>query len=140
MNHYFTHFDKLFNEIQWGFDEPQPQQVKDTCRLPKYPVSNCWLDSDMNTLNFEFAIAGYKEDSVKVIGGKNSFTIKAQPDEDFVDNEVVLHRGISRRPIDFTIKVDEQYDVKKTKVSCSNGILRVSAPKAKDAQSVMLFG
>jgi HSP20 family molecular chaperone IbpA len=94
----------------------------------------------MNTLNFEFAVAGYKEDTVKVLGGKHSFTVKAEPEEGFMDNEVVLHKGISRRPIEFSINVDEQYDVKKTKVSCANGMLRVSVPKAKDSETVLLFG
>jgi HSP20 family molecular chaperone IbpA len=137
MNHYFTHFDRLFDELQRGLTQTQPAE---TCNLPKYPVSNCWLSEDMNTLNFEFAIAGYKEDTVKVVGNKNSFTVKAEPEESFSQNEVVLHRGISRRAIDFSIKIDEQYDVKKTKVSCGGGVLRVSIPKAKDAESIMLFG
>jgi len=78
MNHYFTHFDRLFNELHGSFEtEFQPQQVKEACRLPKYPVSNCYLSEDQNSLHFEFALAGYKEKEVKVIGGKNSFTVRA---------------------------------------------------------------
>jgi len=139
MNHYFTHFDKLFNELQWGFDEPQPQQVKDTCRLPKYPVSNCFLSEDQNSLHFEFALAGYRNKEITVVGGKNSFTVRALKDK-VDDTRCVLHHGISNKNVDFSIKVDEQYDTKKAKVSYENGLLSVTIPKAKEAESVMLFG
>ena len=139
MNHYFTHFDKLFQELQYGFDEPQPQQVKDTCRLPKYPVSNCYLAEDQNSLHFEFALAGYKEKEVQVIGGKNSFTVRAKKEES-LKSHMLLHHGISGKDVDFSIKVDEQYDTKKAKVSYVNGLLSVIIPKEKEAESVMLFG
>jgi len=139
MNHYFTHFDKLFQELQYGFDEPQPQQVKDTCRLPKYPVSNCYLAEDQNSLHFEFALAGYKEKEVQVIGGKNSFTVRARKEES-LKSHMLLHHGISGKDVDFSIKVDEQYDTKKAKVSYVNGLLSVIIPKEKEAESVMLFG
>ena len=147
MNHYFTHFDKLFNELQGGFTmEYPPQQVKEACRLPKYPVSNCYLSEDQNSLHFEFALAGYKEKEVKVIGGKNSFTIRAAKGEspNSMGSEgathLLLHHGISGKDVDFSIKVDEQYDTKKAKVVYENGLLSVTVPKAKEAQSVMLFG
>jgi HSP20 family molecular chaperone IbpA len=139
MNHYFTHFDKLFQELQYGFDEPQPQQVKDTCRLPKYPVSNCYLAEDQNSLHFEFALAGYKEKEVQVIGGKNSFTVRARKEES-LKSHMLLHHGISGKDVDFSIKVDEQYNTKKAKVSYVNGLLSVIIPKEKEAESVMLFG
>jgi len=139
MNHYFTHFDKLFNELQWGFDEPQPQQVKDACRLPKYPVSNCYLSEDQNSLHFEFALAGYTEKEVKVIGGKNSFTVRAKKEEP-LKAHMLLHHGISGKDVDFSIKVAEQYDTKKAKVLFADGLLSVTIPKAKEAESVMLFG
>ena len=140
MNHYFTHFDKLFNELQGGFEmEFQPQQAKEACRLPKYPVSNCYLSEDQNSLHFEFALAGYEEKEVKVIGGKNSFTVRAtKANED--TSRRVLHHGISNKNVDFAIKVDEQYDTKKAKVSFADGLLSVTVPKAKEAESVMLFG
>ena len=140
MNHYFTHFDKLFNELQGGFTmEYPPQQVKEACRLPKYPVSNCYLSEDQNSLHFEFALAGYKEKEVQVIGGKNSFTVRAKKEE-FLEDHMLLHHGISGKDVDFSIKVDEQYDTKKAKVVFENGLLSVTIPKAKEAQSVMLFG
>jgi len=139
MNHYFTHFDKLFQELQYGFDEPQPQQVKDTCRLPKYPVSNCYLAEDQNSLHFEFALAGYKEKEVQVIGGKNSFTVRARKEES-LNSHMLLHHDISGKDVDFSIKVDEQYNTKKAKVSYVNGLLSVIIPKEKEAESVMLFG
>ena len=142
MNHYFTHFDKLFSELQGDFEPNShlhPQQVKDTCRLPKYPVSNCYLSEDQNSLHFEFALAGYKEKEVQVIGGVNSFTVRAAKQES-LKAHMLLHHGISGKDVDFSIKVDEQYDTKKAKVSFADGLLSVTVPKAKEAESVMLFG
>jgi len=140
MNHYFTHFDRLFSELHGSFEkEFQPQQAKEACRLPKYPVSNCYLSEDQNSLHFEFALAGYKEKEVKVIGGKNSFTVRASKNAE-EDTRCVLHRGISGKDVDFSINVDEQYDTKKAKVVYVDGLLSVTIPKAKEAQSVMLFG
>ena len=139
MNHYFTHFDKLFAELDYGFDQPQPQQVKESCRLPKYPVSNCYLSEDQNQLYFEFALAGYEENEVSVIGGKDQFTVRAKKGES-LEGHVLLHHGISDRDVDFSIKIDAQYDIKKANVVFKDGLLRIIVPKAKDAESVMLFG
>ena len=140
MNHYFTHFDKLFNELQGNFEmEFQPQQAKEACRLPKYPVSNCYLSQDQNSLHFEFALAGYEEKEVKVIGGVNSFTVRAAKEEPLTP-QMLLHHGISSKDVDFSIRVAEQYDTKKAKVVFKNGLLCVTIPKAKEAESVMLFG
>ena len=136
MNHYYTHFEKLFDEFK-SWDTPQPQ-AKETCRMPKYPVSNCYLSEDQNSLHFEFALAGYEEKDIKVIGGKNSFTIRASKES--TEDVYVLHKGISDKAVDFSINVDEQYDTKKAQVSYKNGLLSVSIPKAKEAESVMLFG
>ena len=140
MNHYFTHFDKLFEELSYGLEEPQPQQVKESCRLPKYPVSNCYLSEDQNLLHFEFALAGYEEKDVSVIGGKDQFTVRAKNDEFRKKASMLLHHGISDRDIDFSIKIDSQFDIKKANVVFKDGLLRIIVPKAKDAESVMLFG
>tara|TARA_R110000824_G_scaffold61487_19_gene163592 strand:+ start:10976 stop:11395 length:420 start_codon:yes stop_codon:yes gene_type:complete len=139
MNHYFTHFDKLFRELQYGFDEPQPQQVKESCRLPKYPVSNCYLSPDQNQLYFEFALAGYEEKEVTVVGGSDQFTVRAKKEES-LQAHMLLHHGISDKDVDFSIKIDAQYDIKKANVVFKDGLLRIIVPKAKDAESVMLFG
>jgi HSP20 family molecular chaperone IbpA len=96
------------------------------------------LSEDQNSLNFEFALAGYEEKEIKVIGGKNSFTVRASKES--TENTYVLHKGISDKAVDFSINVDEQYDTKKAKVSYLNGLLSVSIPKAKEAESIMLFG
>ena len=147
MNHYFTHFDELFNELtnNWGnyYEKEAPQIPREACSLPKYPVNNCWLSNDTNTLNFEFAVAGHAEENIKVIGGKNSFTVRSTGEQNVLERGedcIVLHNGISARKVDFTIKVDEQYDTKKAEVSFENGILKVAVPKAKDAESTILFG
>jgi len=139
MNHYFTHFDKLFQELSYGFDEPQPQQVKESCRMPKYPVSNCYLSEDQNQLYFEFALAGYEEKEVTVVGGADQFTVRARKEET-LKTQMLLHHGISDRDVDFSIKIDAQYDIKKANVVFKDGLLRIIVPKAKDAESVMLFG
>ena len=140
MNHYFTHFDKLFQELSYGFDEPQPQQVKESCRMPKYPVSNCYLSEDQNQLTFEFALAGYEEKDDSVVGGKDQFTVRAKNDEFRKKSSMLLHHGISDKDVDFSIKIDAQYDVKKAEVVFKDGLLSIVVPKAKDAESVMLFG
>ena len=106
--------------------------------MPKYPVSNCYLSPDQNSLHFEFALAGYKNKDVQVIGGPNSFTVRASQGK--TAEAHMLHQGISRKDIDFSIKVDEQYDTKKAQVTYDDGLLTVTIPKAKEAESVMLFG
>ncbi len=141
MNHYYTHFDRLFEEFaELGFPEShRPVKVEESCKLPKYPVSNCYFSEDQNRLYFEFALAGFTEDNVKVIGGVNSFSVRASKEED-IKSPCMLHHGISDRDVDFTIKVDEQYDIKKANVAYKDGLLRVIVPKAKEAESVLLFG
>ena len=107
--------------------------------MPKYPVSNCYLSEDRNSLYFEFALAGYSEEEVEVIGSKNSFTVRATK-KDSLKTPMLLHHGISDRNVDFSISCDEQYDIKKAKVVFKDGLLRVIVPKAKDAEAITLFG
>ena len=52
---------------------------------------------------------------------------------------MLLHHGISDKDVDFSIKIDAQYDIKKANVVFKDGLLRIIVPKAKDAESVMLF-
>jgi len=142
MNYYFTHFDELFREFaSLGFPESQRKDARpnETCKLPKYPVSNCYVSDDQDQLFFEFALAGFSDEDVKVVGGKNSFTVRASKKEP-MKSPCVLHHGISDRDVDFTINVDAQFDVKKAKVDLKNGLLTVSFPKTKDSKSVILFG
>jgi HSP20 family molecular chaperone IbpA len=51
-----------------------------------------------------------------------------------------LHRGMSQKDIDFSVNIDDQFDIKKAKVNFEQGLLRIRIPKAKEAESVMLFG
>ena len=47
---------------------------------------------------------------------------------------------MSQRDIDFSVNIDDQFDIKKAKVSFKHGLLKICILKAKDAETVMLFG
>jgi HSP20 family molecular chaperone IbpA len=137
MQHFFTQLDTLFRDLERGMS-PRPTA---TTQLPNYPVSNAWLSEDTNVLNFEFALAGYAEKEISVVGGKNSLAIRAKKaDKDTSPDTIYLHRGMSQKDIDFSVNIDDQFDIKKAKVNFEQGLLRIRIPKAKEAESVMLFG
>lgn len=137
MQHFFTQLETLFKDLERGI----PPRPTATTQLPNYPVSNAWLSEDTNVLNFEFALAGYAEEEINVVGGKNSLSIRAKKaDKNTPQNTIYLHRGMSQRDIDFSVNIDDQFDIKKAKVSFKHGLLQICIPKAKEAESVMLFG
>lgn len=138
MNHFFTHFNEVFDQISNG-TVLTPAIKQKTFSVPNYPHSNVWMSKDTNALYMEFALAGYDKDKVSVTAGSNTVIVSAEPKVNDESNEVSIHRGISRRQVNFTMNIDEAFEPKKAKVKFENGMLSVQIPKSKESESIQLF-
>ena len=139
-HHFFTHFNELFEHLdQYGSAEPS--HTKKTCNVPSYPHSNVYMKNDTNELHLDFALAGYSEDRVSVTAGGNNITITATtPNSDVtILDEITIHNGISHKDVNFTMSIDEAYEVKKAKVKFLDGILSIAIPKTKSQESIKLL-
>ena len=133
--YYFTHFDKLFDEISSEFFKPaEKSQVK----LPSYPPCDCIVSDDRNTLGLRFAMAGYTKKDVEVTATENSISVNANGRE-LEDGFLPVHNGISKKNITFTLAVDERYDAKKAETKFENGMLYLNLPVRADAKAIKLM-
>ena len=135
--YYYTHFDRLFDEITSNvFTARQANTVK----LPHYPPCDCLVSDDRNTLSLRFAMAGYDTDDVEVVATNSTISVKANPQKDEEGKALAyVHSGISKKAIDFTVAIDENYDAKQAQTSFKNGMLIMELPIKKEAKSVKLM-
>jgi|15BtaG_2_1085339.scaffolds.fasta_scaffold00654_8 HSP20 family molecular chaperone IbpA len=141
MNHFYTHFNEFFNQLDtYGYPADQ-LQTKKTCNVPSYPHSNVYMTNDTNELHMEFALAGYSEDKVSVTAGGHNITVVASVPNSNVTilDEITIHNGISRKDVNFTMSVDEAFDVKKAQVKFTKGILSIVIPKLKEQETIKLL-
>ena len=140
MNYYYTHFDSLFEELAGDFYKPLQQVAKETntVKLPSYPPCDCVVSEDRNTLGLRFAMAGYSKSEVSVVANEGSVSVQAKACAE-EDGFETIHNGISKKPINFTVGVDNNYDAKKAKGIFENGMLFIELPCKKEAEAVKLM-
>ena len=148
MNYYFTHFDRLFEEFT-GNDYLKPlhevAKEQNTIKLPSFPPCDCIVSDDRNTLGLRLAMAGYEKEDVSVTASEGSITVSAQARMTDVVGKVwgegfeSIHQGISRKPVNITVAIDENYNAREATTSFKNGMLFLELPIKKDAKSVKLM-
>ena len=143
MNHYFTHFDSLFKGLHdnaWDSnDYAIPAERKaEVCSMPNFPHSNVWMSEDTNSLTMEFALAGYSKDEISVTANNGVVSVAIDPcgtDESVIS----VHRGISRRKVNFSLNIDKAFNAKEAVTLFEDGILRLSMKKDKESESIKLM-
>ena len=139
---YFTHFDEIFNMFDnlghTRVNELIPTERKASiCTMPNYPHSNVFLSEDTNTLDMEFALAGYSKDEVSVTADDGLINVNVAPLGE--PEGVAIHKGISRRKVNFSIRIDKAFDARKAETSFVDGLLRLRMTKAEECQSTKLM-
>jgi len=142
MNYYYTHFDRLFDEVAGEFLRKPfvAEEVANssTVKLPNYPPCDCVISNNKNTLGLRFAMAGYGKDNISVTANETSISVSAES-EDWGEGFETIHNGISKKPVQFTIGIDDSYDARGAKTSFKNGMLFLELPIKKEAESVKLM-
>ena len=100
--------------------------------LPQYPHTDCWIDDDGNNLYLRIALAGYAKDSIKVRASKNILRVSAEGEKE--EGVKFVHQGISKKDVDFSLNVDEAFELKDTSVDFADGLLTIKIPRADEAQ------
>jgi len=100
--------------------------------LPQYPHTDCWIDDEGNNLYLRFALAGYAKDSIKVRASKNVLRVSADGEKE--EGVKFVHHGISKKDVDFSLTIDEAFELKETEVDFASGLLTVKIPRADEAQ------
>ena len=106
--------------------------------MPANPPSNIWVSEDTNELVMEFALAGHSKNSIKVTANEGTLSLVVDPRASRTDYSCV-HHGISGKKINFTSKIDSQYEVTKAEVDFKDGLLTIRVPKADSAKAIDLF-
>ena len=139
-NFYWTNFDSIWNDLDlvlrdWQQNVVEPK--KQLASLPNYPHSDCWVDDDCNKLWLRFALAGYAKENISVKASKNILRITAKGEAE--NNVKFVHHGISKKDVDFSLNIDEAFDLKKAKTDFVDGLLTIVIPRAKEAELVELL-
>ena len=139
-NFYWTNFDSIWNDLDlvlrdWQHNVVEPK--KQLASLPNYPHSDCWVDDDCNKLWLRFALAGYAKENISVKASKNVLRITAKGESEV--GVKFVHHGISKKDVDFSLNIDEAFNLKKAEMDFVNGLLTITIPRAKEAELVELM-
>jgi len=139
-NFYWTNFDSIWNDLDlvlrdWQQNVVEPK--KQLASLPNYPHSDCWVDDDCNKLWLRFALAGYAKENISVKASKNVLRITAKGESEV--GVKFVHHGISKKDVDFSLNIDEAFNLKKAETDFVNGLLTITIPRAKEAELVELM-
>jgi len=145
MNYYYSQFDSIFDDFIQGFhtntgktfENFQEVKERSSLQLPKYPHGDVFLSEDKSDLVFEFALAGYDKKKVKVSAGTNTITVKGEPSK--VKSQNLIHRGVSRKEVNFSLSLDERLNPQKSKVNFENGMLSIEIPLREEAKEINLM-
>jgi HSP20 family molecular chaperone IbpA len=139
-NFYWTNFDYIWNDLDLVLRDWQRMVVepkKQLASLPNYPHSDCWVDDDCNQLWLRFALAGYAKENISVKASKNILRITAKGEAE--NNVKFVHHGISKKDVDFSLNIDEAFNLRKAQTDFTNGLLTIRVPRAKEAELVDLM-
>jgi len=139
-NFYWTNFDYIWKDLDMVLRDWQRLVIepkKQLASLPNYPHSDCWLDDDGNKLWLRFALAGYAKEHLKIRASKNILRITANGEKE--EGVKFVHHGISKKDVDFSLVIDEAFNLKKAETDFVNGLLTITVPRAKDAEIVELM-
>jgi HSP20 family molecular chaperone IbpA len=129
----WNHFDQVLNNWETAVIEPKKQLA---C-LPNYPHSDCWVDEEGKHLWLRFALAGYDKDAIGVKASKGVLRITAKGEKE--EGTKFVHHGISKKNVDFSLNIDEAFNLKKADTDFINGLLTIKIPRAKEAEIVDLM-
>jgi HSP20 family molecular chaperone IbpA len=139
-NFYWTNFDYIWNDLDLVLRDWQRMVVepkKQLASLPNYPHSDCWVDDDCNQLWLRFALPGYAKENISVKASKNVLRITAKGEPE--NNVKFVHHGISKKDVDFSLNIDEAFNLRKAQTDFTNGLLTIRVPRAKEAELVDLM-
>lgn len=119
-----------------GWDTLIQKSNKEISNFPKYPHIDCWLSDDGNTMFLQVALAGYQEKDIKANAVKNELFVTATRDK---KKRKYVHQGISKKEIEFSIKVDENYSLDKSKTIFKDSLLTFEIPRSPDSPIVSLL-
>jgi len=138
-NFYWADFGSIWNHFDSAladWDRFVVQPKKQLSCLPAYPHSDCWVDDGADNLWLRFAIAGYAKDAIKVSASQQRLRVSAKGEK---EEGNFLHHGISNKDIDFSLNIDEAFDLSKAETDYSNGLLTIKMPRAETAKIVTLM-
>jgi|TARA_Y100000310_G_scaffold101695_1_gene99811 HSP20 family molecular chaperone IbpA len=137
---YWTNFDTIWNHFDTvlnNWDRMVVEPKKQLSCLPNYPHSDCWVDNEGKNLFLRFALAGYTKDNINVKASQNVLRITAKGEKE--EGVKFVHHGISKKDVDFTLNIDEAFNLKKAETDYVQGLLTISIPRAKEAEIVELM-
>lgn len=114
---FFVDFDTQFDKF-FGSNQVVPYDV----------IQRKDASGNITATEIQYALAGYDKDNIFIEIDDDVMSIKINKDEKVEDkNESYLHKGISRRRIEFSYGLSG-YNKEKISSSFRNGILKVILP------------
>tara|TARA_S200002703_G_scaffold125840_1_gene112175 strand:+ start:538 stop:903 length:366 start_codon:yes stop_codon:yes gene_type:complete len=114
--------------------------------MPAFPHSDVWIQDcpfdknvDDGELIMQFAMAGYRRENIAVQAGTNTLRVVAKTNSwDTTEGKKMIHHGISKKDIDFTLNIDSEFDPKKSYTSFEDGMLYITVPRSNVSETVNL--
>ena len=125
-----THeIDRLFESLV-----PDSMPFLRRLELPRraFPALNVWEDGD--NVYAEAELPGFAIDDLELSATHNLLTIKGKREVQYDDNVTVLRSERASGEFERTIELPQDVETEKVEASLTNGILRITMPKASAAR------
>lgn len=136
---FYSLFD-LAEEFLNDFSLEAPSKLPDVFVTSRFPPCNI-LKREDNSLEYEFAVAGYSQDEISVEFDNDHLILSLDPKEqDETENKVKYRQmGIrrSKTKTQFFVPISH-YDVEKAQAQLENGILKLVIPTKEIAKPKQL--
>ena len=107
------------------FEDINPREMK----LPISVPYNAYVKEDKTNV-IEIALAGYSKEDISVEVEDSMLVIKVNKKAS--DDELsFVHKGITSKDLEFTLKIVNGYDAENISPSYKQGILKIEIPKAE---------
>lgn len=131
MNYYFDLFDGLFDSM-FGqtITTTGGKAVEKKYSVPAFPPCKAYVDKEGN-MNFEFALAGYKKEDLKIDFDENRLVLSTVEDykEEVMKDTKLLANNIKKPSFKYVYGVPEtKFKFDETSATFEDGILTVVIP------------
>ena len=125
-------FDSIFDE----FDRMLESTERYNTNYPPYNIHRV----DDHNYKIEVALAGYSKEDIEIELKENNLTVRNKPKEKVVNDNGVIHKGISTRQFERSFTISE--DIKVKDAELINGLLTIDLeriiPEEKKARLISI--
>jgi len=129
----FTYYS--FPKVKDNFWQLVEEFTYPTIYTPTYPVSNYYVDEDMNSI-IEIAVSGFSEEEISVKRDDLKLIVEGKQNKDKECKRKYFYRNIAERDFSVSYQGSTKWDFDKLEAKISRGILSIFIPMKEECKPI----